>query len=204
MTHAPHTKHVAKAAVLVANGFEEIETVTIIDVLRRAGVSVEIVGVDDPDAMFLPSSTEKTGAHQIRLIADGILDETMVQELATSFDVVILPGGLANARTLQKHPAVQAVLAMRAHTNRLLAAICAAPIALGAAGVLQGKRATCYPGFADELGGATYCEDKVVHDGNVVTSRGVGTALDFALSLAALLTSETQTATLRQKLLHAV
>ncbi len=204
MTHAPHAQHVAKAAVLVANGFEEIETVTVIDVLRRAGISVEIVGVDDSDALFLPSSTEKTGAHHIRLIADGILDETMAQELATSFDVVILPGGLANARTLQKHPAVQALLAVRAASGKLLAAICAAPIALGAAGVLQGKRATCYPGFADELLGAAYCEDRVVHDGNVVTSRGVGTALDFALYVAALLTSETQAATLQKKLLHTV
>jgi 4-methyl-5(b-hydroxyethyl)-thiazole monophosphate biosynthesis len=159
-----------RVCVLLANGFEEIEAVTIIDVLRRAKVEVVTVAV---------ASGAVKGAHQVVVQAD----RDLAQAGAESWDMVILPGGLPGATTLRDDPRVQALLQRQAAQGKKIGAICAAPIALGKAGLLKGKKATSYPGFEDQLAGASYQEAAVVRDGNIITSRGPGTAMEFALQL---------------------
>jgi 4-methyl-5(b-hydroxyethyl)-thiazole monophosphate biosynthesis len=157
-----------RALVLLAEGFEEIEAVTIIDVLRRGGVSVTTLAV---------KASPVRGSHAILIEADGVLDSAANED----FDAVVLPGGMPGAKNLRDDPRVRKLLVQAAERGKLLAAICAAPIALEAAGLLAGKRATSYPGH--ELPSARYVEEAVVVDGKLVTSRGVGTALEFALTL---------------------
>ncbi|GJM22404.1 MAG: 4-methyl-5(B-hydroxyethyl)-thiazole monophosphate biosynthesis protein [Planctomycetota bacterium] len=176
--------------VPLAPGFEEIEAVTIIDVLRRAEVQVSVLALN---------GSSVTGAHGLTLSVDGQLAD----HADTDFDMVVLPGGLPGATNLRDDANVQALLKRQHAAGRKLAAVCAAPIALAAAGVLAGKRATSYPGFGDQLGDAEYCETRVVRDGNVTTSRGPGTSLEFALDLVVqLVDSDTATA-LREGMLVA-
>ncbi len=159
------------ACVLLAEGFEEIEAVTVADVLRRAEVDTRLVGV---------AGRRVCGAHGIVLEAD-----TVLADAPGPFDAVVLPGGMPGAAHLRDDPAVRQLVRAQVERGALAAAICAAPMALAAAGVLDGRRATCYPGFEDRLAGATVADAPVVEDGPVVTSRGPGTALAFALALVA-------------------
>ncbi len=159
------------AAVLLAPGFEEIEAVTIIDVLRRAGVDVRILGQDEGRV---------TGAHDIRIEVDQLFGDAW-----EDWDAVILPGGMPGSTNLRDDERVMGLLKRQREAGRLVAAICAAPIALGAAGLLDGLQATCYPGFEDQLGEAITSAARVVVDEGVVTSRGPGTAMWFALQLVA-------------------
>jgi len=161
-----------RVCVLLADGFEEIEAVTIVDVLRRAEVKVTTLGV---------AGVEVQGSHGIRIRADRALAETADED----WDMVILPGGMPGAATLRDDPKAQALIRSQHGKRGKIAAICAAPIALGRAGVLEGKRATSYPGFEDQLAGASLSAERVVQDGTVTTSRGPGTALEFALRLVA-------------------
>lgn len=161
----------AKVCVLLADGFEEIEAITVIDVLRRVDLEVVSAGLH---------SREVCGAHGITVRADRTLDE--IAERA--WDVVYLPGGLPGATNLRDDARVRALLAKQVAEGRTAAAICAAPIALEAAGVLAGRQVTSYPGFADELpSAAKYVEDRVVVDGPILTSRGPGTAAELALEI---------------------
>ncbi|MDF1662432.1 MAG: DJ-1/PfpI family protein [Planctomycetota bacterium] len=162
--------------VPLAPGFEEIEAVTIIDVLRRAGLEVTTAGLND---------TAVEGAHNIRIECD-----TLLSELDSNWDAIVLPGGLPGSNHLRDDDKLKSLLADQAKAGRIVAAICAAPIALEAAGVLKGRRATSYPGFGEQMPSANYVEDTVCIDGNITTSRGPGTALRFALSLVAQLASE--------------
>ncbi len=166
-----------RACVLLADGFEETEAVTVIDVLRRAEIKVEVLGVE---------SKKVTGSHQICIEADALLSDRKNEK----FDLVVLPGGMPGAATLRDHWGVQKLVQAQHASGGLVAAICAAPIALAKAGILEGKRATCFPGFEEQLtaGGALTAlgasgAEAVVRDGNVITSRGVGTALAFSLAL---------------------
>ncbi len=163
----------SKVAVLLADGFEEIEAIAIIDVLRRAEVEVDVIGVDKLDV---------TGAHRLGVRADLVLGKQH-----GLYEMLILPGGLPGAHTLRDHSGVQALIVEHHKAGKWLAAICAAPIAFGKAHVLEGKKATCYPSFESELTGATHVTDAVVQDGKVITSRGPGTAFEFALHLAEIL-----------------
>ncbi len=158
----------AGVCVLLADGFEEIEAVTIIDVLRRAELDVTTVGV---------SAREVRGAHGIAIVADALLEE--VDETA-DWSAVILPGGIPGATNLRDDVRVQALVKRQDAATKPVAAICAAPIALEQAGILAGRAVTSYPAFADQLTSANYSEDAVVTDGHITTSRGVGTALAFA------------------------
>lgn len=163
----------AKQRVLVplAPGFEELEAVAVIDVLRRAGVDVVVAALGGPGPV--------TGSHGIAIAAETNLADLRGEE----FSMVVLPGGMPGAAHLRDHPELQALLARQVESGRYTAAICAAPMALGAKGRLAGKTVTSYPGYAKEFAHARYVEDRVVVDGKVVTSRGPGTALEFALTL---------------------
>lgn len=157
-----------KAILLLAEGFEEIEAITVLDVLRRAGVAVTAAAL---------SGLHVRGAHEIVVQADVSLDDVE----GSDFDALILPGGQPGATNLQRDSRVLALVKRFANKNKLTAAICAAPIVLESAGVLSGRRATCYPGY--ELPSARFEESSVVEDGCIVTSRGPGTAFEFAFAL---------------------
>jgi 4-methyl-5(b-hydroxyethyl)-thiazole monophosphate biosynthesis len=176
----------SKVVLVLAEGFEEIEAVTAIDVLRRAGVQVTIAGLE---------AGAVRGSHDIAIVAERPIDGVS----AANFDALLLPGGMPGAAHLRDDARVKALVQAFAGAGKLCAAICAAPIALEAAGVLAGRRATSYPGF--ELPSASYVNENVVTDGNLVTSRGVGTALEFALTLVERLVDAETAAQLRQRML---
>lgn len=157
------------AIVLIANGSEETEAVTTIDVLRRSDVAVTVAGLDRLDIR---------ASRGVNLRADVTLEEVA----DSNFDLVVLPGGKEGAQHLRDDPRVLTLLRRQNEAGRLIGAICAAPIALLAAGILHGRRATSYPGFLN-AGDAELCEDAVVVDGPIVTSRGPATAMAFALTL---------------------
>ena len=161
-------------AIFLAQGFEEIEALAPADILRRAGAMVCLVGV---------GGTQITGSHGITIQAD--LPD---QELDFSqMEMMVLPGGLPGATNLEESRAVQSALTYCQQNQRWIAAICAAPYVLGRRGLLQDKRATCFPGYQDELTGAVYTGDPVEVDGRIITARGAGVALEFGFALAAAL-----------------
>ena len=156
--------------VFLANGFEEVEALTPVDVLRRGGVDVKTVGIGGKTVI---------GSHNIPVTADLNEDEVDFDALSG----VVLPGGMPGTKHLDASETVKTALAAAKEKGALIAAICAAPSVLGHNGLLNGRRATCFPGFESELAGATLCADLAVTDGNVVTGKGAGAALPFALAL---------------------
>ena len=162
-----------KACVFLAPGFEEVEGLTVVDLLRRAGVELTMVSIEDTKAI--------AGSHGIQVEADKLLDEMEYGEQ----DLLVLPGGMPGTLNLKNCDKLLAILHSFHKEGKKIAAICAAPTVFGHMGILDGKKATCYPGCEDGLGKAEYLEENVVIDGNITTSRGVGTAIDFALSLIA-------------------
>lgn len=170
----------AKVLVPLANGFEELEAITIIDLLRRAGIEVITAGLDEKPV---------TASRKNVLIPDTSIDKVNPDE----FDMVILPGGLPGADNLRDSPQIQSILQHQYQNNKPIAAICAAPKALAKAGILKGKTITCYPGALDQVDTSQFniTEKNIEIDGNIITSRGPGTAMDFALTLIELLASKT-------------
>lgn len=160
--------------VPLAEGCEELEAVTVIDLLRRAGVQVISAGL---------KSGPVTASRGVVLLPDVALEDT----LASDFDMVVLPGGKGGAEQLQRDDRILALLRRMSSHGRYTAAICAAPRVLAAAGLLDGRVATAYPGTLDGVAGVQLSASAVVRDGSVITSRGPGTAMDFALTLVEIL-----------------
>jgi len=156
----------------MANGCEEIEGLAVVDLVRRTG-AIEITTISIND------TKQVEGSHKITFMADALASEVNYDEL----DGVILPGGMPGTLNLGANDTVNAVIKKFAADGKMVAAICAAPSVLGAAGILEGRHATCYPGFEEKLIGATALEDAVVIDGYIITSRGMGTAIDFGLAI---------------------
>jgi len=161
-----------KVLVPLAQGCEELEAITIIDLLRRAEISVVTAGLD---------SQPVTASRGTVIIPDTDLD-TALQE---DYDMVVLPGGLPGADHLDNDERIKNILIKMANNEKFTAAICAAPKILANAGLLNNKKATSYPGFLDNLNleNTDICNDAIITDGKVITSRGPGTAMDFALTL---------------------
>ena len=157
--------------IFLADGFEEIEGLTVVDLLRRAGIDITMVSIT--------GSKEITGAHNIKVIADELFDETGYNNAK----MLVLPGGMPGTTHLLEHKKLCELLLRHNSEDKMIAAICAAPSVLGMHGILEGKKVTCYPGFEDKLIGANYTNEKVVKDKNVITSKGLGTAIDFAASI---------------------
>lgn len=177
--------------VPLAQGCEELEAITIIDLLRRAGIEVTSAGLD------VGSVTASRG---VELIPDTDLESA----LKNNYDMIVLPGGLPGADHLDNDKRIRSVIKKMANDGKYIAAICAAPKVLANAGVLAGKKATSYPGFLDglDLPHTTLCDEGTVKDGKVITSRGPGTAIDFALELIEVLSgrekrNEVETALVR-------
>ncbi|MEE8055263.1 MAG: DJ-1 family glyoxalase III [Gammaproteobacteria bacterium] len=169
----------ATVLVPLADGCEELEAVTIVDILRRAGIDVVTAGLDDQLVR---------ASHGVRIMPDTNLDEALTRD----YDMVVLPGGLPGADNLNEDPRVKELLKKMANSERFTAAICAAPKVLANAGLLRGKKATAYPGSLDSVNhqAQLVSGDAVVRDGKVITSRGPGTAMDFALALIEALTGK--------------
>jgi len=165
------------ALVLFAEGSEELEAVTIVNILRRAGVTVTLAGLCEGALR---------GSRGITLQPDITLDAVLNDD----FDMLVLPGGMPGTRHLQADARVIKLAQDMSKLGRYVTAICAAPMVLASAGVLDGKRATCYPTCLDEFPGVQLQTEGVVEDGKLITSRGPGTAMDFALTLAERLTGK--------------
>ena len=181
-----------KANVFLADGFEEIEGLTVVDILRRAGVCVETVSAS--------SKLEVCGAHQIRVKADVVFEEADFSQT----DLLVLPGGMPGTVNLNAHEGLKKLLLKYDKEEKYVSAICAAPSVLGGLGILKGRRACCYPSFEEKLTGAVVCYDEVAKDGHVVTSRGMGTAIPFALSLTALLCGEDKAEEIKNSILYRI
>ena len=175
MAEGDRTKRVL---VPIADGSEEIESVAIIDVLRRAGAEVTVASVDE---------LQVTASRGVKLVADRLIRDCA----GSAYDLIALPGGSRGAEHLRDSPELVAMLKKQQAQNRLYAAICAAPaVVLEHHGLATGRRVTCHPGFTDRLSNQESVSSRVVVDGNLVTSRGPGTAIEFALKLVELLYGE--------------
>lgn len=160
-----------KVYTFLADGFETIEALCVVDILRRAKIDVTTVSIKN--------SKEVVSAHNITVIADAIFDEVDFSD----GDALFLPGGLKGTNNLEAHEGLKSLILEYYKDDKYLIAICAAPSILGHLGLLEGKKATCYPGFEPDLKGAVYKGDGVVEDGKIITARGMGKTIDLGLKL---------------------
>jgi protein deglycase len=160
--------------VPLAPGFEEIETLTTVDILRRAGGRVTLAGTQEGALK---------GSRGIHVLPDDLLENV----LNNDFDLIVLPGGQPGTDNLKQDSRIELILQNRDRNKKLIAAICAAPLILQKAGVLKNRRITSHPSVQDELEGVVYTDDRVVVDGHIITSRSPGTAMEFAFKLVEIL-----------------
>ena len=161
--------------VMLADGFEEIEALAVVDVLRRAGIDVSAVSITDDYIV--------SGAHKIQVKADTLIKDAAFEDA----EMIVLPGGMPGTNNLYDSKLLEKAIDNHVKKNKWIAAICAAPIILGRRGYLDGREAICYPGFEKELKGAVIKDEKVVISENFITSKGPGTALSFALAIVSVL-----------------
>lgn len=180
----------SKVYVCMAEGLEEVECLAVVDILRRGGVEVTLASMGEGLLV--------TGSHKIRIQADCLWSK----EACGACDAIFLPGGMPGTSHLAEHVELGEMLQKFKKEGKMLAAICAAPSVLGKYHCLEGKRATCYPGWEDKLSGAEHTGEGVVRDGNVVTGRGLGFAIDEGLELLKVLVSEEVSADVRDAIQH--
>ncbi len=164
-----------KIAVHLAEGFEEIEAISIIDVLRRADLNVTIVSISE--------KLEVVGSHGIKIIADKLFKEVDYELI----DMIILPGGMPGAANLNEHLGLREQILNFNESKKMLAAICAAPLVFGNLGILKNKKATCFPGYENQLHGAIATGENIEVSENIITGKGAGVAIDFALKIVEIL-----------------
>ena len=179
-----------KVYIFIADGFEEIEGLTVVDILRRAGVDIQMVSI--------MGTRQITGSHGIRLETDLVFEDADLKNAVA----YVIPGGMPGTGYLGAHKGLCALLCEAKKKGTLIGAICAAPSVLGDLGLLQGEKAACYPGFEDRLTGAQVLHEEVVESGQVITSRGMGTAIPFALALTARLKGEQAAAQLGAAIIY--
>ena len=179
-----------KVCVFLADGFEEIEGLTVVDLLRRVGVEVTCASIMGEKMIH--------GAHGIDVMADAMFDEVVYDEQ----DMVVLPGGLPGTTYLGEHEGVCQVVRAFDEKGKYIAAICAAPTVFGNLGLLKGREATCYPSMAEELKCAKYLAQPVVVSDHIITSRGMGTAIDFSLKIIELLLDKETADTLGRAIVY--
>lgn len=181
-----------KVCVFLADGFEEIEGLTVVDILRRAGVDVTMMSVT--------GSMSIRGSHDIGIQADCLFNAKEAGEA----DMLVLPGGMPGTLTLKEHEGLNELLRMFDNEKKNIAAICAAPSILGGLGMLKGKKACSYPSFEDKLDGADVQQVPVVTDGHITTGRGLGAAIPFALRLTVILCGEDKAEEVRKSIVYQV
>ncbi|KKB59785.1 DJ-1 family glyoxalase III [Parabacteroides goldsteinii] len=167
-----------KAIVFLANGFEEMEALGTVDILRRGGIEVTTVSIT--------ANPVVTGAHNVPVTADTTLEKVNL----TDADALVLPGGMPGASNLNDSEAVKEALLQQYRDNKIVAAICAAPMVLGGLGLLKGRNATCYPGFEPKLIGANVTGEAVEVSDNIITGKGPGLVINFGLALVAAIKNE--------------
>ena len=175
--------------ILLADGFEEIEALTPLDMLRRAGLDARTVGITSKIAV---------GSHGIPVVCDLSPEEVDLSEVTTA----IFPGGMPGSLNLDASPFTDKIIAAVNKNGGRIAAICAAPLILGRRGLLEGKRAICYPGFENELRGALIAREPVVTDGNITTAKGMGVALEFSKELVRLICGEEKARSLAEAIME--
>lgn len=158
----------AESLIFLATGYEDVEMLTVVDMLRRANIEINMVSIT--------GKLEVTSSHNVIIKANKLFKDTDID----SADMLILPGGLLGTQNLLAYKPLTDKLIEFNNSGKFLAAVCAAPSILGELGILKGKNATCYPGFEEKLTGAKYQKKPVIRDGNIITSRGMGTCIDFA------------------------
>ncbi len=166
-----------KVAVLLANGFETLEGLTVVDILRRGEVECNT---------FALEGNEVTTSHNIKLKADKNIMDGEIE----SYDFLVLPGGMPGSTNLRDNKRVIELVKEFNKNNKWLCAICAGPIVLGKAGLTEGKNITCYPGFEEELGNCNYKNELVVVDGNIITGRGPAASIPFAFEILSKISEE--------------
>ncbi|MGB4457393.1 MAG: DJ-1 family glyoxalase III [Defluviitoga tunisiensis] len=180
-----------KTLVFLADGFEEVEALTVVDYLRRAGIEVDTVSITNDNKV--------KGSHKITVIADKKIEELNDVSL---YDAVIIPGGMPGSERLRDNHFVIDIVKKMNEAGKLVAAICAGPIVLAKAGVIKGKQVTSYPGFENELKDGIYVEKPVVRDKNIITSRGPALAVDFAIEIIKYLAGEEKAQKLKKDILY--
>ena len=179
----------SRVNVFFATGYEEVEALTVVDLLRRAGIETDMVSVT--------GEKQVTSSHGVTVMMDKLFEE-----LDGEADMLVLPGGIPGTPNLKGHAGLCELLKRYNEDGKYIAAICAAPTVFGDLGLLEGKNAVCYPGMEAELTGAKTSEEAVVVDGNIITSRGLGTAIDFGLKLVEILTDEVTSGKLASKIVY--
>lgn len=179
-----------KVSVILADGFEEIEALTVVDLLRRAKIYVDTVSITEEYTVH--------GAHGINVQTEDLFEEVNFVES----DMIVLPGGIPGTPNLDAHEGVRRVVCDFCEEDKYVAAICAAPTVLSNLGLLKGRRVTCYPAMENQIQGAAITRNPVVADGNIITSRGVGTAIDFALKLIELLVGPEKSKEIAEAILY--
>jgi 4-methyl-5(b-hydroxyethyl)-thiazole monophosphate biosynthesis len=177
-----------RVVVILADGFEEVEAMAIVDVLRRADIDTAMAGLHEGPVV---------SARKVKVIPDMVIDRVKSDD----FDMIVLPGGQPGSDNLNADNRVKELLKSFSQKGKLTGAICAAPFVLANAGLLQGKHATSFPSYKDRLGNVIYEEKNVVEDGNILTSRGPGTALSFGLAIVARLLNKEKAQKIREAML---
>lgn len=178
----------SKLAICMADGVEEIEGLTVVDLLRRADIEIDMISTQNRGKAM--------GSHKIQFETDVNLREADLK----SYDGIVLPGGMRGTENLMNNVTIINTIQNFFEQGKLCAAICAAPTVLGKAGILRGKKAICYPGMEDKLLGAEVTVEPVVVDGNIITSRGLGTAIPFALAIISYLKGQDEADRIAEKI----
>ena len=177
----------SKVCCFLADGSEEVEALSVVDILTRGGIDVELVSV--------MGRKEIVSSHKIHILTDKLIEEVDFDTV----DMIFLPGGIPGTPNLRANDMLCKNIIEFNNKKKLLAAVCAAPSIYGELGILKDKKATCYPGYEDKLEGATYVSDRVVTDGNITTSRGLGTSLELGFRLLEILTDKETTEKMKRK-----
>lgn len=174
---------------LIANGSEETECLVVVDLLKRAGIDVPLVSIHE--------EKEIISSHNIKIIADNCIKDVIFSD----YDGIFIPGGMPGSEYISSNKVVINALKTADEENKIIAAICAAPgVVLGRHGLLKGRKATCYPGFEKELVNDTYVDVGVIKDGNIITSRGLGYALDLGLEIIKTLLGEEEAKRIKKQI----
>ena len=181
----------AKTAIFLADGYEEIEALAIVDIFRRAGIELDMVSISD--------ELLTNGSHGIQVMADMLLKDVGFDE----YDMLILPGGLKGMQNLEACTTLMQQIDAFYENNKYIAAICASPSIFGRRGILEGRQATAYPGFEDELKGATVVDAGAVQAGHVITGRSMGSAIEFALLLVETLLGKEKAVEIAEQIVYA-
>lgn len=179
-------KVMAKVYEFIANGSEEIEALTVVDVLRRAGVECVTVSINETEEVLM--------SHGVRVSCDMKIADADFNDA----DMLLLPGGLPGATNLNECEAVRSAMQRQFEEGKKVGAICAAPLVLGSLGILKGKRATCYPGFENQMTGAEYTHELYTIDGNVITGEGPAATLPYSYAILEMLGKQAEAAQLRE------